>query len=700
MTAALENVKSIDFEEWLTLNTAASPTKLRQGQTPNAFNVWVDEKPGSVISAPGYLKVGTSPSNNPCSFCINFFRTAAGTQTFVLSDNSTVWTTIDFQNFTSIITGLSSSFQLRGKVIRDKLWLTNGSDPVRVFDGTTVTVLDGSGGTPNVPKGRYIDYHDERVWLYHTTSNRSAAYFSALTDSSATIIAPDNVAAWPTDNFLQVSEGDADFGSGIILYGGYLYFFKQYSIWRLVGHDEYTYSRVKSRASTGTRFNESIQVLDNLIHFIGIDGIYVFDGDTTERISDIIDPATATQTAFGFNQIQQPNQNNQFWETTITADWNLGMVPSNILVGNQISMVAADETKGDFDSGSVLTNMDTATNPGILQLSRQASGGSNVKVGKGIGAYLDDSNNAQVVYGDPSYLTDGDTTRQTGLGLKRFSNNGFVVDLSADPTHYTNIGEIVLRGVQADKNITASIKVNVGAYQNKYASNGTWITVGTFQFAPSGNWAPYDVFASFASQLAIQAGISFADSSGSYQMSEIDVFGTAYALSGKFVSKPLNFLSVPISMGNFNANYAVNGEGITFFTQSSTDGISWDAEVPCTNGALVGSALKQYLRWGAYFTTSTGDFTPTVDSVWLSSIYVSPIHNTGGNIFAWGPFESDYANTGHAIFHYYRTATSSAAIPSQPWKLIVPGGVISDPVANQFVQFKIEMPNGDLDPVT
>src|SRR4029077_3769540 len=128
--------------------------------------VWTDEKPGSIITAPGFIKVGQTPSNNPSPFCINYFNTSSGTQTFVISDNQTVWTTIDFQNFTAIITGLSSAFQLRGLVVRDKLWLTNGSDAVRVFDGSTVTVLDGSGGTtPNVPRGRYIAYHDERVWL-------------------------------------------------------------------------------------------------------------------------------------------------------------------------------------------------------------------------------------------------------------------------------------------------------------------------------------------------------------------------------------------------------------------------------------------------------------------------------------------------------------------------------------------------------
>jgi len=370
MSSALEDIKILDIEEWLTLATAPSPTKLKQGQSPNMQNVWVDEKPGSVITAPGYIKVGQIPSNNPVAFCINYFKTSAGTQTFVVSDNSTVWTTVDFQNFTSIITGLSSSFQLRGMVIRDKLWLTNGSDSVRTFDGTTVTVLDGTASTPNVPKGRYIAYHDERVWIYHTSSTRSAVYFSSLTDSSGTIITPDDANAWDTtDNYLQISEGDADFGTGLLIYRGYMFLFKQYSIWRLVGYDEYTYSRVKTRSSTGTRFNESVQILDSLVHLIGVDGIYVFDGEESERISDLIDPATASQTAFGFDQIQQPNTNSQFWEVIETVDWNTGTVPTNVAVADSLALIAADDSQADFQAGATQTNIDTVLSPGSIQLS-------------------------------------------------------------------------------------------------------------------------------------------------------------------------------------------------------------------------------------------------------------------------------------------------------------------------------------------
>lgn len=695
MSSALEEIKQIDLEEWLTLNTAASPTKLKQGQTPDMKNVWTDEKPGSIITAPGFIKVGTLPSGLPGSFCINYFKTSAGTQTFVVSDNSTVWTTVDFQNFTSIITGLSSSFQLRGLVVRDKLWLTNGSDAVRTFDGTSVVVMDGSGGlTPNVPKGRFIAYHDERVWLYHVSSNRSAVFFSSLTDASANIIPPDDVNAWDTaDNFLQISEGDADFGTGMILYRGYLNFFKQYSIWRLVGYDEYSYAPVKTRSSTGTRFNESVQILDSLIHLIGVDGIYVFDGEESERISDLIDPATASQTAFGFNQLQQPNTNNQFWEVTATPDWNAGTVPTNVTIDNELDFVAADDSQADFQAGATLTNIDTTEAPGSIKLSRQSSGGSSDRTGQGINAYLDDGNNGAIIFGTPGWLTDGDTTRFTGMGVRNSSLNRMVVDLTADQSSHINIGRIILRDTQADTQFTASIQVNIGTYQTLHGTQGTWVTVGSFTWASNGPFSPLDRIFDFAAQNAIQVSIFFFASGGTFQLTEMEAYEPTYQLTGQFVSKALNYTLVPNSFGNFNADITDHGEGINYFTQSSADGVTWDSPVACTNGGAIGSTLRQYLRWGANF-TSDGNLSQWINAVYLGSEYISAIHDTGGNVFAWGPFESDYSLAGQAINFYYRGATTSVGVPSASWNLIVPGGVLSFDVANRFVQFKFEILSG------
>ena len=679
MTATLEGAKVIDISEWMTLNTAASSTKIPLGHTPDAKNVWVDEKPGSVITANGYRKVGQVPSGNPPSFCIDYFKSSSGEQVFVVSDNATVWTTVDFQNFTEIITGLSSSFQLRGAVIRDKLWMTNGSDAVRTYDGTTVTVLDGSGSTPNVPRGRYIAYHDERVWMYHVPSNRSLNNFSALTNSAGTIIAPDHADAWPSSNTLQISEGDADFGTGLIVYRGYLYMFKQYSIWRLIGYDEYTYTRVKCRASTGTRFNESLQVVDGYIHMIGVDGIYVFDGESTERISDIIDPSSAAQASFGFNSLQQPNSNNQFWEVSTAANWNAGnAVPSNLDVADQsLKFAAVDTTEADFSyPGTTLTNIDATTTPGSIQLALVGAGGTGPVISTGKTPLIGGTIGSLI--GSSSYLTDGNNSNTVGIIGTQDSNIAyFGVDLGAN----YSIDKIVMNNWQYTR--SGWNPLSYQASRIEVSSDGSaWSSVGNLTLPASylsgSNYQTTitNLELNFSRVSCRYVRWYFSINKPTITMTEFEVYRSGYQLSGKYISKYRHYNgNAPASFGTFNADVTTNGETVTFFTQSSADGVVWEAEMPCTNGGAIGSTLNKYLRWGAYLYSANGLSSPVISAAYLLAKYESAVHYTGGSIFSWGPLEAEYNLAGQTINFYYRGASSAASVLIAAWNLIVPGAV-------------------------
>lgn len=703
MTAVLEDALEFKVDQWGTLNTAASPQRLPTGHSPNNQNVWMDEKPGSVVTANGYSLLGTLPSNLPPTFGINFFKTSDGSSKFVVSDGRTVWWTTDYVNFTSIITGLSPYFQLRGEVIRDKLWLTNGSDSVRTFNGTTVVLLDGSAGSPTVPKGKYIAYHDERVWLYGIDGDLSSLRFSSLADTAGTEIAPDNASAWPTDNEIQISEGDADIGTGLWLYRGYLYASKQFSIWRIVGSDEYDYTRVKTRASTGTRFQESVQIKDNLVHFIGVDGGYVFDGEEAKRITDIIDPSSPDEGVFAFRNLQQPLLNNQFWNVSETEDFDAGTVPANLSTEtDQLSLVPADDSQTNFNAGT-LVNTTADDNPGFLQLVLSDAATSQLITTGLTGKLNNISGETSSIVGLESTLVDQSQASECGFQkpptITGESEVAFEVDLSSARI----VNKIVL------KNLTFVASVNPGITSvttvQVDTGNGVWTTVATGGPGPIfSNYGPADLTITFTRQSIVKVrvritytgtGIGVGSQGAKLTVTEMQVYSAGYISVGSFTSKTLDYGTIPATYGALVASITANGEAYQFATQSSSNGTVWEAAVNVTSGGTIGSTFQRYLRWLVTLNSSTGLNTPVIDKVYVGGTYLSEIHNTGGGIFQWAAFQMTQNKAGQTITTYYRGASTSGGVLAASWTAIVTGAVPALAVTDVYVQIKFEFSTAD-----
>lgn len=705
MTAIIEDAKELKVNKWGTLNTIASPNKLPEGHSPRLNNVWTDERPGSVVTANGYILLGEIPSGNPPTFGIDFYKSADGTSQFVVSDGETVWWTTNYVDYTVIATGLAEFFQLRGAVIRDKLWLVNGNDPVMTWDGTTLSTLDGTGGTPDVPIGKFIKYHDERVWIYAIEGDLSSTRFTALTDASGTFIAPDHASAWPSDNELQISEGDSDVGTGLFIYRGSLYFSKQYSLWRLVGYDEYTYDRVKTRSSTGTRFQESIEEKDNLINFIGVDGMYEFDGEDSKRISDIIDPASAEEGTFAFRNLQQALLNNRFWNVSSTAEFETGTIPANMSsASEQLSLVPADDTETDFNQG---TNDDTSTSltPGSVQLAYQASGGTTVNAMLGGAASLP---GGSTVVGVASSINDNNQSSACGY---RQDVNGAIGVWQVFFNAAAYVGKVTIAKFyfeRHDSPLSGTAKI-------QYSPNGTsWSDVpgGTvslpastsiltqayryYAFDPGGSHNfvnDVDLTVTFNSVRAYGIRLVTTINRGNVVIKELYAYKTPFELSGTFTSKAIDYGVAPATYGTIVADVTTNGESYQLFTQSSSDGLTWEAAVNAGGSfdVNIGSTLQRYLRWGVTFTSAAGLNTPVVSKVFVGATYLSEVHDTGGNVFAWAAFQMQQNKAGQTLNAYYRSAVLAADVLTEPWTAIVPGAVIAADTADVFIQIKFEL---------
>ena len=272
-------------------NTNTVPDKLPPNTSPVIYNMKVDKKRGAGKTRDGFDTVVTTNTLSKINFIARIEK-SSGDICFVVSDSSITLGTIDFVTFTTLRTTQTATAVLNFTQVRDKGWFSNGSDEVWTYDCSTVTVLDGktySGlVTPNVPRGKFLEFDQERVWVYNSTDSPSRLYFSALTDTNAVAITPDDFRAWPVTNALDVGQGDGDVGTGLFVLQRQLHATKQRSIFTRFGTDEFTYYMRRTNSKNGAASDDSIAIGDNLAYMQDRDGIHAFDGDQSVRISDDI----------------------------------------------------------------------------------------------------------------------------------------------------------------------------------------------------------------------------------------------------------------------------------------------------------------------------------------------------------------------------------------------------------------------------
>ena len=282
------------------------------------LNVLPDKNIGTIMTREGNAIMGVTPSGLPALFQFTFNKND-GTSVVLISDGNIIWSTVDFVTYVSVKTGLTITATLSAAIIRNKVWLTNGTDAVMTYNSSgTLTVLDGTAGTPNVPKGRYIIFSQERPWIGRTINNPSSVSFAALNDTTGNPIAPDNAVAWPAANVLNCDNDDGDMVYGLANFLGVPFVFKSKSFGAVTGSDEYSYGYQRVMSNVGTRFHSCIVERDGILEFVGPDGFYETQGspETTIRVSDLIKSE--------FDKLLQPqvNDKNKLW--TVEADWDTG----------------------------------------------------------------------------------------------------------------------------------------------------------------------------------------------------------------------------------------------------------------------------------------------------------------------------------------------------------------------------------------
>lgn len=298
--------------------TSVPAHKLSKEFSPNLRNMDIEN--GSIKQIKGFIEIG-STNTLTAGHEIYPYNLEDGSQFFLVTDSSRVLETSDFKSYVFVSSGHNTGVLMRCLQVEEKMWCSNGVDSVFTWDHTSKSILDGTKGTPNVSKGKYIGYYQDRVWMFNVPSDASVAYFSDSRSTNGVLIAPDNFLAWPADNFRFVGRGDGQKGTTVWNENGRLKFGKERSIYTLFGDNSSNYIPILTNASVGVASHDSVVMLDGQSHFVGNDGIYQGKVRISGLIQDEVDSIVKTdvRTVSNLWESQLDFSKGQFQGTTATV---------------------------------------------------------------------------------------------------------------------------------------------------------------------------------------------------------------------------------------------------------------------------------------------------------------------------------------------------------------------------------------------
>lgn len=123
---------------WRGMNEKVAPDTLPAGVAADLQNVLLDEIPGMAVTRQGSRKLTALPSGLPPRDSYVFTK-RDGTAYFLVSDGVNLYYSTDLSGaYTLIVGSLNSDGFMDFETAENKVWMTNGVDPVMSWDGTTL----------------------------------------------------------------------------------------------------------------------------------------------------------------------------------------------------------------------------------------------------------------------------------------------------------------------------------------------------------------------------------------------------------------------------------------------------------------------------------------------------------------------------------------------------------------------------------
>lgn len=545
------------------LNTKDDPSKLGNNYSPATQNFLVDEREGNLVPFDGSVTAGSTGTLTKVNFLFPL-KCSDNTTDWLVSDSSIVLATKDFTTYRAVRTQLTPTAVLNAAQFIGKAWLTNQADSVFTWNCSSMVLLNGTNARPDVPRAKYVEEFQGRIFVYNTTPSASNIHFSALvtTNSPPTAINPDDETAWREENALAVGSGDGDSGTALWKADGVLYAGKSNATYGIIEQDARRYFARLVVPDIGPVADDAVSVREGNTYFLNRQGVYRMNGSGINRISDAIRP--------NIDEIIS----------------NLSVFRSNIW-----------DTQAEFNRGSVVFPA-TTTVAGIVTL---ASTPVNLNY---IGANAPGGSDYVNISGGPTPFAIVVPTAPVGAN--------FIGDLPTMTAwgrcNSCSVGVVaVARNLRTGKQYVTPAQTSPSAFDKMFFTS--WCSTFT-----GAEWTGADIAgSSFAIQLVIKngAGPSCPSTQGEISGQSFDWFPASAAnyaevtlrpvTTGQYISDIATITTISF-WDKFSANHSPNGGTNSFYYKTATSvvNIITAPYLPIVPESIIGSSsTDNRIQWAS-----------------------------------------------------------------------------------------------------
>lgn len=265
------------------LDLASALTNVRDGFTPNAKNMVINEM-GGVEKVQGYSDIALSGANLPGAMhSLGTYNNAAGTTKRVIAADADEMFAIESDGTTTRIRAtMSTSTRTTFAQVSDTLYACDDINIMGSWTGSGSMSTHAAGADTGPPLGQIIGVLNGIMYT-RTVADKMTIRWSDVFNYTST-------GAWPTANTVTLSSPNtgASILAGIPTSSG-LVVFTDRAMYLLYDQDTGANSVIDSNIQLANP--ESLCVLDGLIYGMSTSGLFVTDGQSPCRIiSQRIDP--------------------------------------------------------------------------------------------------------------------------------------------------------------------------------------------------------------------------------------------------------------------------------------------------------------------------------------------------------------------------------------------------------------------------